>query len=125
MNDPVVVFKALSSESRLKIMRLLKEHPQCVNVIATRLDLTQPAVSQHLRLLRYAGLVRVEKRGNWMHYSFNHKAVRRFGSAVAEILGLKLNPLKKTNGTINCPPELLRECRGRLASKKKTRGGSA
>lgn len=61
-------FSALSSEHSINILLLLKEHPQCVNEIVHRLRLTQPAVSQHLRVLKEAGLVKAKKTGYWMHY---------------------------------------------------------
>jgi ArsR family transcriptional regulator len=117
MQDKVKVFKALSSESRLKIVRLLKEHPQCVNVIAKRLGMTQSAVSQHLRILKEAGLIRGLKRGNWMHYEMPIGSLDKFGGALAEVFGVKIRPKKATDGTLNCPPSLLKECR------KKTQGG--
>jgi DNA-binding transcriptional ArsR family regulator len=124
MQDQVKVFKALSSESRLRILRLLKEHPQCVNAIATRLDMTQPAVSQHLRLLREAGLARAEKRGNWMHYRIDHEALERHGKVMAEILGGWIKPKKAVDGTLNCPPEVLKECHAKTAHEKTTEGGN-
>ena len=112
MDDHVKVFKALASGSRLKILRLLREHPQCVNAIARRLSMTQPAVSQHLRLLKEAGLVSSEKRGNWMHYALVQGSLERYGQAMAEILGERPEPRGRANGTSNCPPQVLEECPG-------------
>jgi DNA-binding transcriptional ArsR family regulator len=117
MQNTVKVFKALSSESRLKIVGLLKEHPQCVNAIAERLGMTQSAVSQHLRILKEAGLVRGEKRGNWMHYEMPVKSLERYGRALAEVFGVRIKLKKVIDGSLNCPPALLKDCR------KKTRGG--
>ncbi len=62
--------QALGSESRLKLIRLLSRSGSlCVGAIAQRLDLTQSAVSQHLRILEEAGLVLPERRGMRVHYS--------------------------------------------------------
>jgi len=113
MQDNVKVFKALSSGPRLKIVRLLKEHPQCVNAIAQRLGMTQSAVSQHLRILKEAGLVLGLKRGNWMHYEMPAESLEKCGRALAEIFGVAIKPSKRSEGTRNCPPPLLKECRGR------------
>ena len=85
MASLVKVLKALSSETRLKILRLLKERSLCVNAITARLDMTQSAVSQHLRILKEAGLVKTEKRGYWMHYSVNREALRRYGSSIGRL----------------------------------------
>ena len=85
MASLVKILKALSSEPRLKIFRLLKERALCVNAITAKLDMTQSAVSQHLRILKEAGLVRAEKRGYWMHYSVNRDALRRYGSSIGRL----------------------------------------
>lgn len=65
------VFKVLSVESRVKIVHLLKSKVLCVNALAKRLNITPAAVSQHLRVLRDAGIVVPEKRGYFVHYRLN------------------------------------------------------
>ena len=57
------VFKALSVETRVRIVQLLKQQPLCVNALARRLGVTAAAVSQHLRVLREARLVRERRVG--------------------------------------------------------------
>jgi len=123
MQDNVKVFKALSSEPRLKIVRLLKEHPQCVNAIAKRLDMTQAAVSQNLRILREAGLARGLKRGNWMHYEMPAEGLQKCGRALAEVFGVAVKPKKIADGRSNCPPSLLKDCRKRTPGGTAVRGG--
>ncbi len=81
----VKVLKALSSEPRLKIFRLLKERSLCVNAITGRLGVTQSAVSQHLRILREAGLVEAEKRGCWMHYSVRREALKSHWDSIGRL----------------------------------------
>jgi len=85
MASLVKVLKALSSEPRLKILRLLKQRSLCVNAITAKLDMTQSAVSQHLRILKEAGLVVAEKRGYWMHYSVNRDALARHASSIGKL----------------------------------------
>jgi DNA-binding transcriptional ArsR family regulator len=63
------LFKALSSASRLSLLRLLAEGTATVGSLAERSELSQPLVSQHLRTLRAAGLVSVERVGREAHYS--------------------------------------------------------
>jgi DNA-binding transcriptional ArsR family regulator len=113
MNAQVRFFRALSSEPRMKILMLLKEHPQCVNVIARRLGMGQPAVSQHLRVLREAGLVKARKKGYWMHYEANGGAIEAQGKALGGLFGGWINLPAAGEGTRNCPPELLAECGAR------------
>jgi DNA-binding transcriptional ArsR family regulator len=117
MREQIRLFKALSSESRLKVLLLLKEHPQCVHVIASRLKMTQPAASQHLRALKEAGLVKAEKRGTFMHYAMNPRGVKGYGKAMAGIFGGWARLQQSGKGTANCPPKLLKECQGGQTSR--------
>ena len=73
----VTALKALSSEPRIRIVQLLKGRRLCVNAITCKLGISQSAVSQHLRILKGAGIVNAEKRGYWMHYSVNEKSLAR------------------------------------------------
>ena len=56
-------FHALADPNRRAILRLVRDHPRSVNEIAERFDITQQAVSQHLKVLRDAGLVAVRPQG--------------------------------------------------------------
>lgn len=80
------LFGVLSSDTRIKIIRMLKGHPLCVGAISRRLGITQAAVSQHLRLLRDAGLVEPEKRGYFVHYRLNGKALEKWKKAAQRLL---------------------------------------
>lgn len=62
------VARALAAEPRLCILMLLTEQSLCVCALAVRLGLSQPAVSQHLRVLKEAGLIQPVKRANYVHY---------------------------------------------------------
>ena len=64
--------KAIADPTRLKIVELLNsDKPLCVNAIARRLNLTQSAISQHLRILRQLNLVTGNKMGYYIHYKVN------------------------------------------------------
>jgi DNA-binding transcriptional ArsR family regulator len=89
MTDLVGVLKALSSEPRLKILQLLKNKTLCVNAITKKLGITQSAVSQHLRILKEAGLVKPQKLGYWMHYSVNSKKLAKHKEAISKLLSLE------------------------------------
>lgn len=66
-------FKLLGNESRLKIVGILANGESTVTDLATKLDLKEPTVSQHLNMLKAAGLVDVRPDGNFRYYSFNPK----------------------------------------------------
>ena len=70
-----VAFQALSAPVRIEIMRLLGSGPCCVNIIANSLGISQCVVSQHLRVMRLAGIVIAEKRGKHVHYSIREDTI--------------------------------------------------
>lgn len=80
------LFGALASDTRVQILQELGEKPLCVGALAMRLDLTQSAISQHLTVLRNAGLVESDKRGSFVHYSLVPGAAERCRKALGEIL---------------------------------------
>jgi DNA-binding transcriptional ArsR family regulator len=81
------IYKALSVPSRIKILKLIAGKQLCVNAITRFLEISQPAVSQHLAILRRVGLVTSERGGYLVHYTLNRKRLAEFNGAVAEILG--------------------------------------
>ena len=76
------IFKILSVDARVRIIQLLNNGPMCVNALSSRLDITQGAVSQHLKILRDAGIVISEKRGYYVHYSLNRKLLEKWGHQI-------------------------------------------
>jgi len=63
------VFEALASTPRRKILAYLSEIELTAGEIAARFDMSKPAISKHLQILENAGLVKSEKRGQFVHYS--------------------------------------------------------
>ena len=71
MNELLSVFKALSDETRLRIIKLLENGELCVCHIVAAVDMSQSKVSFHLRILKEAGLVKDRRQGKWMRYRLN------------------------------------------------------
>jgi ArsR family transcriptional regulator len=63
------LFKALSDDSRIRILKLLMVRRMCVCEIMAALDMTQPTASHHLVLLEKEGLLDRRKEGKWAYYS--------------------------------------------------------
>ena len=63
------VFKALSDETRLRVMKLLQERELCVCELMQVLSMSQPRISRHLSVLKNAGLVDDRREGKWVYYS--------------------------------------------------------
>lgn len=77
MEDLVRIFKALSDETRLRIIKLLEQGELCVCDITAALDIVQPKVSFHLSVLKEAGFIKDRKQGKWIHYSLADKDLFR------------------------------------------------
>ncbi len=69
MMDFIKVMKALSDPNRVKIVKMLQVRSLCVCELQAALQIAQPTVSSHLRILEEAGLVKSRKEGLWVNYS--------------------------------------------------------
>ena len=77
MNGVVETFAALAEPNRFRIVELLRSGARTVNEIGARLELAQPQVSKHLRVLKDAGLVEVEPRAQQRVYELRAKPLRQ------------------------------------------------
>ena len=71
MKELVSLFRALSDETRLRIVKLLENGELCVCHIVAAVDMSQSKVSFHLKALRDSGLVKDRREGKWMYYRLN------------------------------------------------------
>jgi DNA-binding transcriptional ArsR family regulator len=120
MNDPKGlsrILKVLSVATRVRIVQLLKGRALCVGALAARLDVTQGAVSQHLRIMRDAGLVIDEKRGYYVHYRLNEKTLAAWREAVGELLDPRHGACTDTKGAPPCAAAMTRR---KAARSRKT-----
>ena len=69
MRDTAGIFKALSDETRLRVMKLLGVRELCVCELMQVLNMSQPRISRHLGVLKNAGLVNDHREGKWVFYS--------------------------------------------------------
>ncbi|AKG36423.1 ArsR/SmtB family transcription factor [Paenibacillus durus] len=65
------ILKLLGDKTRLTIMKLLENQERCVCELVEFFKMSQPSISQHLRKLKDAGLVKENRRGQWIFYSVN------------------------------------------------------
>jgi len=82
--DICTSFKALGDPVRVSILKALCCERLCVGDIVARVNLSQPAVSHHLRVLREAGLVTAEKEGTTVFYALNKDRVSAVCSCVRD-----------------------------------------
>ncbi|MBU7006921.1 ArsR/SmtB family transcription factor [Phosphitispora fastidiosa] len=89
-------YKALGDEIRLTILNMLSEQEMCVCEIFDKLDISQPAVSHHLKILRQAGLVKDSKEGKWIYYSLNGSVFQEiFQDEKVETIRCYAEPIRK------------------------------
>ena len=83
---PSEMFKVLAVETRVKIIELLKSKgPLGAKNIAELVGITPAAVSQHLKILRQAGLVRSERKGYWIPYSIDEETLEKCRQVLNEV----------------------------------------
>ncbi|BCW71383.1 metalloregulator ArsR/SmtB family transcription factor [Arthrobacter sp. NicSoilB8] len=83
-----LVFKALADPNRLRLLSIVKGADggeACVCDLTEPLDLGQPTVSHHLKILVEAGLLHREKRGTWAYYSLVPGAIERAAGLLATL----------------------------------------
>lgn len=88
-------FQALADPHRRAILRLVRDHPRSVNEIAGQFDITQQAVSQHLKVLRDAGLVAVRPQGQRRLYVVRPEGLAGLRDFLAEFWPVSLQHLKE------------------------------
>ncbi len=74
------VFKALSDGNRLTILEMLSGNEICACKILETLDITQPTLSHHMKVLCDSGLVTARKSGQWSYYSLNRDKLEELKS---------------------------------------------
>lgn len=75
-DQAAAVFKALADPTRLRILKAISTVQElCECNIVPAFGLSQPTISYHLKVLREAGLVRSERRGQWVYHKVNQKAL--------------------------------------------------
>jgi len=80
------LFKVLGVDSRIKIIEFLKQKgPMCVNEMSEKIGISPSAVSQHLKVLKYAGLVRNERKGYWIPYHIEPAAMEKCRKLLSEV----------------------------------------
>ncbi|MBN1574575.1 MAG: winged helix-turn-helix transcriptional regulator [Deltaproteobacteria bacterium] len=85
-------FKAFGVESRIKIIELLKEKgPMGVNELSETLGITPSAVSQHLKVLKFTGLVKNQRQGCCVPYEVNIDALDNCREMISKVCSCKMN----------------------------------
>ena len=105
MEEVVKIFKALGDETRLKILAILTKRNICAKGVSRHLGISEAAVSQHLKVLKEADIIKGEKKGYFVQYSIQESTCSIITKFIEQI----------TKDDINCkdlhmPMECIAEC---------------
>lgn len=93
----VSLFKAISDQTRLKIVDLLSCGEMCACQLLDNFNITQPTLSYHMRILCDSGMVKGRRDGAWMYYSINAAVIGNISEFLFEIKSNKDKCIRKNN----------------------------
>ena len=74
--DIATIFKAFCDENRIRILQLLLDGEKCACRMLEEMNITQPTLSHHMKILCDSGIVEGRKEGKWMHYSISSEGIK-------------------------------------------------
>jgi DNA-binding transcriptional ArsR family regulator len=95
------IFQVLAAPTRVRIVQLTRRNPLCVNALAERLGITAAATSQHLRVLRDAGLLTPVRRGYFIHYQVDETTLAKWRGLTSALLEPQ-RPARGNRGRDSC-----------------------
>ena len=83
------MFKAFCDENRIQILQLLRDGEKCACRLLDEMQITQPTLSHHMKILCDAEIVVGRKEGKWVHYSINTKIFSELKKEIKSLTGKK------------------------------------
>ncbi|MET3618373.1 ArsR family transcriptional regulator [Peptoniphilus olsenii] len=71
--DVALICKNLADSNRLKILKMISKKEKCACELLDNMDISQPTLSYHMKLLNECGIVKTRKEGKWSYYSIDRK----------------------------------------------------
>ena len=117
MRDVVKAMKALSDETRLRILNVLLERECCVCEVMQALDISQTRASRNLGILHAAGFLRMKKEGLWVLYSIDQEGMKGYYPSLVDAVRKSLEDdkvagmdRKRLNTAERVGPGCLKKC---------------
>jgi ArsR family transcriptional regulator len=98
------LFHALSDETRLAVLDMLRDGERCVCDLQVALDAAQSRLSFHLKVLRAAGLVRDRKEGRWSYYRLDAEGLARVQTLANNLGSAAASPVRELPVFAPCCP---------------------
>lgn len=83
-----LIFKAFCDENRIRILKMLTSGEKCACKMLEELNISQPTLSHHMKILCDSGVVVGRKEGKWMHYSISSEGAAFAGACLKELTSL-------------------------------------
>ena len=80
-----LIFKAFCDENRIRILKMLTSGEKCACKMLDELNVTQPTLSHHMKILCDSGIVDGRKDGKWMHYSISSEGAKAAENCLKEL----------------------------------------
>lgn len=84
-----VIFKAFCDENRVCILQLLQGGEKCACKLLEEMNITQPTLSHHMKILCDSGIVKARKEGKWIHYSISQEGAKAAKDCLKELTTIK------------------------------------
>ena len=81
-----LIFKAFCDENRIRILKMLTSGEKCACKMLEELNVTQPTLSHHMKILCDSGVVVGRKEGKWMHYSICSESLAELSARLRQLL---------------------------------------
>ncbi len=104
IKDLLDIIAPLADANRYTIITELLKRDYCVGGLARKLSITEAAVSQHLKILREAGLITGEKRGYFRHYRVNQELLKTAADQLTQ-----MSSVERDSSAV-CPPARKEDC---------------
>lgn len=80
-----LIFKAFCDENRIRILKMLRSGEKCACKMLDELNVTQPTLSHHMKILCDSGIVLGRKEGKWMYYSISAEGAKVAADCIKEL----------------------------------------
>ena len=80
-----LIFKAFCDENRVRILKMLQSGEKCACKLLEELNVTQPTLSHHMKILCDSGVVAGRKEGKWMHYFLSQEGIKAATDCLIEL----------------------------------------
>ncbi|MCL2319384.1 MAG: metalloregulator ArsR/SmtB family transcription factor [Treponema sp.] len=83
------VFKAFCDETRLQVLSLLQSGEKCACVLLEKVQVSQPTLSHHMKILVESGIVSARREGKWTHYSISPGGAKNAARLLKELTAVR------------------------------------